>query len=970
MNSRLEMYGNINNQNNIYNQRHSSQRVPCYKYNRCDQNIDHLRDAFNYNSIDPGMPSIYESQNIRSNNIDKIPPPSSSSTYSTQYQNFYGDNKNQQAQSVVSDNMNVNNYRSNYLFNPNSTNSSNFSNNIYNNSNQSFYRNNNINNSYQSLQSAPIHYNNNYNINNNMNNNFNNNFNNNINNLDKPYYKKDDKVNFNGINYNVGTNISQNNNRNNLHVNQQGNWNNMNNNINNNINQNNNINHINNSVFNSGFRNLKYNDGSAYNINLSSISSQDIYRSYELQKRESEKKKKEEYGDILKKQIEEKKRREELERQKEKEKELKEEEKFKNYYLQQEKQKNENNNNINNINSMNNQIKQYDKVIENNNNIQNFDMNKYDNDLDRNILETIQKNQYHLIPNKPCSINKFKRSNTIDRDTNSSKKISRKRASSNSIVKSGIDVIEGSKNSLIQNPIPFTHKNNSQYCERIDNNNNNLLNLIIPNNKTNKNETEEYLDSVIAKTDKLTETLQKTRGQKEEDRMEEMCKVLNQNQIINNRQQVHPSQNKERIPVPSRKKMNNEEKTKYNMEIEAIIQGVDVGAIKYRSKYENYEDENNNNNTEKKTQIKNKEIINQNKDQLNNCIKGTKQIDSEKIINKNIKNEDVSSDYINKHKKDKQYKVKEDILSRLNSKYNPKNETEEPDYSNKVKDSLNSDMKLTFGEGGTLNFGQNNPEINSKNSEKTNKNEESASTTKNNQSLNRFTFGENFDIKNEKNESKTTNKKNKKNKIKTVIKEENNEENDDYEEEEKYDIKVNSENDINYENMFNETKQSDLKFLDFDKFCDIPDGENPKRNKKKKKTKAKKNTDNNSIDEELCNVSYSDDEENKTKKNALESSKTIEKQLNFFSDSLCKGIGHKFNEKKDIIKNDSNDNENNEDDNINLVSRDKEKEENEDKEEDLINNSSKNKLEESGELRDSYCDDLIKNIDKYRNLSK
>ena len=170
--------------------------------------------------------------------------------------------------------------------------------------------------------------------------------------------------------------------------------------------------------------------------------------------------------------------------------------------------------------------------------------------------------------------------------------------------------------------------------------------------------------------------------------------------------------------------------------------------------------------------------------------------------------------------------------------------------------------------------------------------------------------------------------------------------------------------------MFNETKQSDLKFLDFDKFCDIPDGENPKRNKKKKKTKAKKKTDNNSIDEELCNVSYSDDEENKTKKNALESSKTIEKQLNFFSDSLCKGIGHKFNEKKDIIKNDSNDNENNEDDNINLVSRDKEKEENEDKEEDLINNSSKNKLEESGELRDSYCDDLIKNIDKYRNLSK
>ena len=48
------------------------------------------------------------------------------------------------------------------------------------------------------------------------------------------------------------------------------------------------------------------------------------------------------------------------------------------------------------------------------------------------------------------------------------------------------------------------------------------------------------------------------------------------------------------------------------------------------------------------------------------------------------------------------------------------------------------------------------------------------------------------------------------------------------------------ENDINYDNMLQSTKKSDLKFLDFDQFCDIEnDDEENKKTKKKGKKKKK-----------------------------------------------------------------------------------------------------------------------------------
>ena len=81
---------------------------------------------------------------------------------------------------------------------------------------------------------------------------------------------------------------------------------------------------------------------------------------------------------------------------------------------------------------------------------------------------------------------------------------------------------------------------------------------------------------------------------------------------------------------------------------------------------------------------------------------------------------------------------------------------------------------------------------------------------------------------------------------------------------EKYDIKVNSENDINYDNMLKSTKKSDLKFLDFDQFCDIEndDEENKKTKKKGKKKKKSIRHPKNKINEENNDNDFidSDDE--------------------------------------------------------------------------------------------------------------
>ena len=108
-------------------------------------------------------------------------------------------------------------------------------------------------------------------------------------------------------------------------------------------------------------------------------------------------------------------------------------------------------------------------------------------------------------------------------------------------------------------------------------------------------------------------------------------------------------------------------------------------------------------------------------------------------------------------------------------------------------------------------------------------------------------------------------------------------------------------------------------------------------------------------------------------------SKKIQNQLNFFSDSISKGISHKRNEfiksrnNANEIKNEEDkkttsdfENDNNDDDKINILTKNQFDEMK--KKIDKRNNNERNGniLEESDELKDSYADDILKNIDKYR----
>lgn len=116
----------------------------------------------------------------------------------------------------------------------------------------------------------------------------------------------------------------------------------------------------------------------------------------------------------------------------------------------------------------------------------------------------------------------------------------------------------------------------------------------------------------------------------------------------------------------------------------------------------------------------------------------------------------------------------------------------------------------------------------------------------------KFTFGENTGNVIKNNVSiKVINEK---------VAENNNEDSDD---EEKYDIKVNSENDINYDDMLKK-KDDDIKFLDFDNFLDVSNTKIKKKNND--------NNDKNELDD-LCNIRYEEDDQ---KNNAIINKKVSE----------------------------------------------------------------------------------------------
>ena len=891
-----------------------------YVYNRANQNIDHLKQ--NYNNSQNDLP-IRVTKNVYRNESKEISSILNNDPY--------------QMNNRFSELNSSNNY--------NSTNYSSFQSN--NNSQNNFPNNNEI--SHHSQYSNFYNRNNNYNYNETNNyprmpiysrnagmNSMNDLNNNNINRMRNSNPNSNGMVNFNGLNLNIGSRINNNN------------YNNI----------------IKNNSYENQFRRSNYSNRSEninignnhYNINLSSVTSQDIYQSFEKQKKENERKKKEEYSNFLKKQIDEKNKKKELEKQKKLKEDMEFEAKYGNEYknLQQnnldEKINTINNNNIKNIDD--------EKIIKKN--IVENNLKIEGNELDKNIIETLRKNQYPLINdineleivNNRNKKNNYKKSNT----DLSNEKIS----TNSSMIKSGLNIIEGNKS-----------KENFYQRDKISNKD---LNIDIDLNNSSKKldsnkETELYLDRIIQKTSNLTNNYDKPQIDNDQ-RMKDIYKILENNKIDKYRKKDnYESKNNNFTPDK-----NNIYKNKIK---EKGIQDINLGEINFHSKYENYDNNNylDNNKSKSKTKSKyNSNMKNDEDDHIKESMKGISEfvtstsrkknenISGINLFNNPNNNSKGTAIFTTERKKDKKYILKDDILQKkLNS--NKKLDDIE------VKDSLNSNMKLTFGLGGDLKFSManNNPE------EYNNKINESISTFNDNKnpekSIKHYTFGDKFD--------KVSNDTNIINEQKEEKEEE---ENIDEEDEEKYDIKVNSENDINYDNMLKSTKKTDLKFLDFDQFCDTEfdkeENKNKKKKKKKKKTTSKKqnsNIDDINENDELCNITISDKEKEKEKnieenenKNKLTESKKVQMQLNFFSDSITKGISHKRNDKS-IFRNNI---ENNDNDNTNLLSEDgseenKEKK-SEDNKKDLNVNNNNNILEESEDLKDSYGDNILKNINKYR----
>ena len=897
-----------------------------YVYNRANQNIDHLRDNFNNN---PREAPIRIIKNVYRNESNGISSVLNNDPY--HFNKRFNDSNS-------SNNYNSTNYSS--FQNNNNNNENKFQNNndIYRRSQYSnFNRNNNNynytdNNNYQKVPIYPQNLNRNsmnninpYNLNLARNDNLNSN----------------EMINFNGLNLNIGSKF---------------------NNINNNINNYNNLSH--NNSYENNLRRSNYSNKSEninignnhYNINLSSITSQDIYQSFEKQKKENERKKKEEYSNYLKQQIQEKNKRKELEKQKKLKEDMEFEQKYKNDYNRWEQSDLT-------VKTNNNKIENFDnkQIIKSNNKDNEINYNKDENNLDKNILETLKKNQYPLINdiNIKSIENMNNRNKKNDYKIEDTNELSRETISTRkSMVKSGLNIIEG-------------NKNKENFYEKEINNENDLNNS---NKKINSNrETELYLDKIIAKTDLLSETLNK--GQADNDqRMKDILKVLenNKNDNFNRINNIESKNNY--TPVKNRMY---KDKAKVQE-----IQDVNVNDINFRSKYENYENINNLN-SRNKTNNKSKyisDIKNNEEPQLIESMKGisefvtsTSKNKFSNIAGKNLFNPNYNSKntahFINEREKDKKYILKDVLLQN-------KNNVDKKSDLIDVKDSLNSDMKLTFGEGSNVKFiMENNNYENYKN--KVNESLSTLNDTKNqDKNVSQYSFGENVrkEINKKNIERNRGEKKMKKEKIEE-------EDMDEEEDEEKYDIKVNSENDINYDNMLKSTKTSDLKFLDFDQFCDIENEneDNPKNKKKKKKNKSNKNKKSNmneiNEDDEICNITISDKEkennENNTEKgndndndnvNKMTESKKVQMQLNFFSDSVTKGISHKRNDKS-IFKNN---NENNVD-NMDLLSEESlDKIKNKKSNDDKVDEINKNILEESEDLKDSYCDNILKNIDKYR----
>ena len=307
------------------------------------------------------------------------------------------------------------------------------------------------------------------------------------------------------------------------------------------------------------------------------------------------------------------------------------------------------------------------------------------------------------------------------------------------------------------------------------------------------------------------------------------------------------------------------EKKNNIVNVDELLKGINLQALNYHSKYEEIEEDKNVKSTKNENREQNQKLEESlksvsklvssksnnetwKKDSIKKIAKKDKQQNedleknenkeynyNEENINIDKKDENQTSDNIEKNKKIMDFlnnrKKDKKIKYKLAPSAPPKNdeelilnlETEQQAVNSSIKlnGSLDPNLKITFGN--KMNM-LSNQSIKFKNGKET--------TDK----FSKFTFGKNID-NSPKNNTSTQN-------INESFKDQDEKNESLEEDEEKNDIKLDEKNEDKYDNMLN--KNDDLKFLDFDNFLDI--------------SKIKKN---NLDKDDLCNIRYTPEEEQK-----------------------------------------------------------------------------------------------------------
>jgi hypothetical protein len=431
----------------------------------------------------------------------------------------------------------------------------------------------------------------------------------------------------------------------------------------------------------------------------------------------------------------------------------------------------------------------------------------------------------------------------------------------------------------------------------------------------------------------------------------------------------------------------NDSQKKKSFGVDSIIKNIDMGALNYYSKYEN----DNNNEESNNNSSRNINIINNSLRQSNNednQMEHSMQSIS-KLVAPSAKNNLLST--WKKKSINGNASIQEDIENENEKEFENNNNNTNINCSNifnntnknsQIKESItNPKLLLTFGEEGNMISGE---KIRIKNNVfDKNKTKKFEQTKK---------YEEEYEEEDEEQEEKADEDDNNYDNYNDSKIGFNNKNNNTY----NFDSNNKNNNTYNFDsnnNSKNNYSKKENQFLDFDNFCDIPNSNNSTL----KFTNTKKNNEH-LESEGICNV-YADTKNkdmtnleitqkvNDALKDAKDSSdeeevNKIANQMNFFGDTLGKDL--KPNKYK--VKNNQNVS-NKKDENINMIisgevfDMDVFKSGQSNRHLNLFGDSKKpsdkninmnrnrNITEESEDLKDSYCDTLLKNIEQYRNAN-